>query len=197
MSGRPAVFLDRDGTMIHDAHYLRRLEDLRWFPWTIDAVRLLNRAGLAVCVMSNQGGVGLGLFPESFVAEVHAVMAAAIEAGGGRIDGWFYCPHHPRAVTDALRVDCDCRKPKPGMLRRAAAGLGLDLQRSFVVGDRASDLGAAAAVGARAVLVETGEGEALVREHDGHVPGAHHVAHNLMEATSWLLGQSGHPREAA
>jgi len=197
MSGRPAVFLDRDGTMIHDAHYLRRLEDLRWYPWTIDAVRLLNRAGFVVCVTSNQGGVGLGLFPESFVAEVHGVMASTIADGGGRVDGWFYCPHHPNATIDALRVDCDCRKPKPGMLHQAASALDIDLSRSFAIGDRASDLGAAAAVGAGAVLVQTGKGEALAREHDGRVPGARYVAYNLMEATSWLLVQGGHPREAA
>ncbi len=193
MSARPAVFLDRDGTMIHDVDYLGRVEDVRWFPWTIDAVRLLNRAGFVVVVTTNQGGIGLGLFDEARVREVHDAMDATLETGGARVDAWFFCPHHPEAIVAGLRVDCDCRKPRPGMIRQAAAAFDLDLARSFVVGDKLSDVGLAAAVGARGVLVETGYGADVAREHGGMVPGAAHVAANLMEATSWLLGESGHP----
>ena len=116
----PAVFLDRDGTMIHDPGYLRRLDDLRWYPWTIDALRLLNRAGLPVVVVTNQGGIGLELYDEGFVQAVHGHMAAVAAASGARIDGWYYCPHHPDATIPALRIDCDCRKPRPGLLRQAA-----------------------------------------------------------------------------
>lgn len=192
-----AVFLDRDGTMVYDVGYLARLDDLRWYPWTIDAVRLLNRAGLLVIVTTNQSGVALGLFPEEFVGEVHREMADRIGRDGGRVDGWFYCPHHPRAVVDALRAECECRKPQPGMIRQAQQQFEIDLNRSFVVGDKLADLGLAESVGARGVLVRTGYGDTEVGRHGGQVPGADHVAADLMEATAWILGQAGHPREAA
>jgi D-glycero-D-manno-heptose 1,7-bisphosphate phosphatase len=193
----PAVFLDRDGTMIHDPGYLCRLEELRWFPWTIDAVRLLNRTGFLVFVTTNQGGVGLGLYEESFVHAVHSAMTGRIEAGGARIDGWFYCLHHPRAVIDELRVSCDCRKPGPGMIRQAQERYEFDLSRSFVVGDKLSDVGLASCVGARGVLVRTGHGEDEASRADTANAAPTHVADNLMGATAWILTQSGHPREAA
>ena len=189
-AGRPAVFLDRDGTMVHDAVYLSRIEDLRWYPYTIDAIRLLNRAGFAVVVTTNQGGIGLGLFTEEFVHRVHAGMDAHIVEGGGKVDGWFYCPHHPQAVTDALRIDCDCRKPRDGMVRQAQRALNLDLSASFVVGDKAADVGMAERAGARGVLVRTGHGASELDRRGGQMPGAAFVAEDLMEATSWILASS-------
>ena len=196
MTTRQAVFLDRDGTMIHDMGYLRRLEDLRWFPWSIDAIRMLNRAGFAVCVTTNQGGIGKGLYDEAFVDRTHAEMTAALAASGGHIDGWFYCPHHPRAVDPALRVECDCRKPKPGLIHQAAKRFDLDLTRSFVVGDKMADVGLGNAVGAQSILVKTGYGQTEVSRYNGEVPGAAHVAETLAEAVSWILTSSGFPREA-
>lgn len=192
---RPAVFLDRDGTMIHDVDYLSRREDLVWFPWTVDAIRLLNRAGFGVVVVTNQGGIGLGRYPEAFVRETHVAMARVLEAGGARVDGWYYCPHHPRATIEALRADCDCRKPAPGMPQAAAHEHGLDLARSFVIGDKLTDVGLAAAVGARGILVRTGKGETQLAAHGGRAPGAAHVAADLAAATAWILGDgpSRHP----
>jgi D-glycero-D-manno-heptose 1,7-bisphosphate phosphatase len=191
---RPAAFLDRDGTMIHDAVYLNRVEDLRWYPSTIDAVRLLNRAGFLVCVTTNQAGIALGLLTDAILATLHGEMDRVFSAEGARIDMWLHCPHHPRAAIEALRVECDCRKPKAGMVRQAQARFDIDLARSFVVGDRLADVGLAQSVGARGILVRTGYGEGIVREHGADVPGASRVAANIMEATAWLLGQSGHPR---
>lgn len=194
---RPAVFLDRDGTMVHDVGYLNRLDDLHWYPFTIDAVRMLNRAEFLVFVTTNQGGIGLGHLPESFVGEAHGHMQRTLEAGGARVDGWFYCPHHPRAEIADLRVACECRKPGPGMIRQAQRDFAIDLARSFVVGDKVSDMGLATSVGARGVLVRTGYGAQVVQRHGGAPPGAAHVAETLMEATSWILRQAGHPRSAA
>jgi len=188
---RPAVFLDRDGTMIHDVGYLSRREDLRWFPWTIDAIRLLNRAGFLVFVTTNQGGIGLGYCTLEFVESTHRDMQATVEASGGRIDGWYYCPHHPRAVTDALRVACRCRKPQPGMIERAGREFDIDLARSFVVGDKLADVELGNGVGATSVLVRTGHGELEVARLGGIVPGAAHLAAELMEATSWILDRAG------
>jgi D-glycero-D-manno-heptose 1,7-bisphosphate phosphatase len=185
---RPAVFLDRDGTMIRDVGYLSRREDLEWFPWTLDAIRLLNRAGYAVVVVTNQGGIGLGLYQEDFVRGIHEEMAAAVADSGGRVDGWYYCPHHPQATIAPLRMTCDCRKPEPAMCLRAERDLGLDLRASFVVGDKISDLGLAARIGARGALVRTGHGEAELARSRGAVPAGARVLPDLMAAAAWILG---------
>jgi D-glycero-D-manno-heptose 1,7-bisphosphate phosphatase len=192
---RPAIFIDRDGTMVHDVGYLSRLEDLHWYPWTIDAVRLLHRAGFLVCVTTNQSGIALGFCTDTFVRRVHDEMSAAIVEAGGRVDGWFYCPHHPQAQIDALRLDCDCRKPRPGLIRQAQERFPIDLARSFVIGDKSADIGLASSVGARGVLVKTGYGESELTRHDGQMPGAAHVAADLLAATTWILRESGHPKD--
>jgi len=189
MSG-PAVFLDRDGTMIEDVGYLWRPADVRWFPGTLDAVRLLNRAGFLVCVTTNQAGVARGYYGEDDVRALHAVMAAHLEAGGARIDGWFYCPHHPDGTAPGYGVACACRKPAPGLIDRACAQFAIDRSRSFVIGDKPADLGAAARAGARGVLVRTGYGEDVVRAHGEVVPDAAYVADDLVAAVAWVLAEA-------
>lgn len=183
----PAVFLDRDGTMIHDAHYLSRREDVRWYPWTIECIRLLGRAGFRVFVVTNQGGIGLGQFSESFVVALHQEMDDAVRAGGGEVHGWFHCPHHPDAVDPALRGPCVCRKPGRGMIDQAAALGPLDLGRSFVVGDKRADVQMAETVGARGVLVETGYGAQEVAKHRAELPRGTWVTATLAEATARIL----------
>ena len=186
---QPAVFLDRDGTMIHEVQFLRCFEDLTWFPSTIDAIRLLNRAGFVVCVTTNQSGVGRGLYSEDDVRLIHTRMTEALSAAGARVDAWFYCPHHPDAAVAALRQVCECRKPRPGMIQSASSQFAIDLSGSFVVGDRLSDVDLAASAGARGILVRTGYGENTIRENGGRAPGAAFVAHNLMQATAWMIGE--------
>lgn len=181
--------------MIRDVGYLSRREDVQWFAWTIDAIRLLNRAGFLVCVTTNQGGIGLGFYDERFVRAVHQEMSATLDAAGARVDGWYFCPHHPRAVVDELRVTCECRKPRPGMIRKAAAEHAIDFARSYVVGDKSADVGLAVAVGAKAVLVKTGYGASELERHRGPVPGTAHIADTLLEAASWILLDAGFPKE--
>src|SRR3972149_4109448 len=132
---RPAVFRDRGGTLIEEVGYLDRLERLAFFPWSVDAVRLLNHAGFLVVVVTNQAGVARGMFEESFVGEAHRYMDETLKAGGARIDAYYHCPHHPDASVAAYRRVCECRKPAPGMLRRAEREIRADLARSLVVGD--------------------------------------------------------------
>jgi len=186
---RPAVFLDRDGTLIEEAGYLDRLERLIFFPFSVDAVRLLNHAGLAVVIVTNQAGVARGIFPESFVAEAHAHLSQRLQAGGAAVDGFYYCPHHPDGIIEPYRRSCDCRKPGDAMLRRAAAELDLDLARSTVVGDRWHDIEAGSRAGARTVLVRTGYGRT---EEQRPKPGvaADAVTDNLIEAVSWILREA-------
>jgi D-glycero-D-manno-heptose 1,7-bisphosphate phosphatase len=183
---RPAVFLDRDGTLIEEAGYLDRLDRLVFFPFSVDAVRVLNRAGFAVVIVTNQAGVARGIFKEAFVAEAHRFVGQRLSSGGATVDGFYYCPHHPEASVEQYRKACDCRKPQPGMLKNAAADLGLDLARSFVVGDRWHDIQAGRAVGARGILVRTGYGRT---EEAAPRPGvtADAVVDNVMAAASWIL----------
>jgi D-glycero-D-manno-heptose 1,7-bisphosphate phosphatase len=186
---RPAVFLDRDGTLVEEAGYLDRLERLVFFPYSVDAVRLLNRANLAVVIVTNQAGIARGIFKESFVAEAHRYISGRLSAGGARVDAFYYCPHHPEAVIEEYRKSCDCRKPQPGLLKRAASDLDLALDRSFVVGDRWHDLEAGERVGARGVLVRTGYGKTEeAAPHAKVTPSA--IVDNVMEAVSWILRAS-------
>ena len=197
MTAKPAVFLDRDGTLIHDVGYLSRVEDVQWFPWSIEAVRLLNRAGFLVFVTTNQGGIGLGFYDEDLVQRVHEMMSADLAKADARIDAYYFCPHHPRAIRDDLRVDCECRKPKAGMVRQAQARFDIDLSRSFVVGDKLADVGLAASIGAKGLLVKTGHGQSELERNGGAMPGAAFIADTVFEATSWILASAGFPKEVA
>ena len=184
-----AVFLDRDGTLLEEAGYLDRLERLNFFPYSIDAVRLLNRGGFAVVIVTNQAGIARGIFKEAFVADAHRHIAERLAAGGARVDAFYYCPHHPEASVEAYRQTCDCRKPQPGMFTRAAAELGIALEESFVVGDRWHDLEAGERVGARGVLVRTGYGRTEEASPRPHVTPAA-IADNVIQAVSWILRAS-------
>jgi D-glycero-D-manno-heptose 1,7-bisphosphate phosphatase len=176
--------VDRDGTLIEEVGYLNHISRFRMFPFVPQAIHLLNQAGLPVIVISNQSGVGRGYFPETFVKTIHELMGEQLGAEGARIDGFYYCPH---ASADG----CDCRKPKTGMLDRAARELSLDLARSFMVGDRYVDMELAHRVGARGVFVRTGYGEGELAWHGTNWPRQpHYIANDLTEATDWILRQS-------
>ena len=150
---RPAVFLDRDGTLVEDPGYLHRPEDVRLLPGAAAAVARLNHAGYLVVVVTNQSGIARGLYDEAAYQAVQRRLAELLAADGARLDGAQHCPHHPDVTGP-----CPCRKPGTRLYERAATALGIDLRRSWLVGDKLSDVAAAPALGGRAVLVETGEG---------------------------------------
>jgi D-glycero-D-manno-heptose 1,7-bisphosphate phosphatase len=180
---RPAVFLDRDGTIAEEVGYLNHASRFRMFPFAAAAVSRLNRAGLAVVVVTNQSGVGREYFPESLVRTVNELMTQQFIAAGARIDAIHYCPH-----TSA--DGCDCRKPKTGMLERAAREHSLDLRRSFVVGDRYGDIQLARNAQARSILVRTGYGEGELAWHSAKWSvQPDFVAQDLTDATDWILRQ--------
>lgn len=185
---RRAVFLDRDGTLIQEAGYLNDLDRLIFFPYTVDAVRLLNRGGFAVVLLTNQAGIARGIVTPEFVALAHEHISQRLAAGGATLDAAYYCPHHPDGIIEGLNRRCACRKPQPGMLLQAAADMNLDLSRSFVVGDRWHDVKSGQNAGARSVLVRTGYGR---REEQLPEPGveASAISDNLIEAAAWILGQ--------
>jgi D-glycero-D-manno-heptose 1,7-bisphosphate phosphatase len=185
-AAKPAVFLDRDGTLIEEVGYLDRPERVELYPYAADAIRALNRAGLRIVVITNQSGIARGFFTEAVVQAVHDHIAQLLAAAGARIDAYYYCPHHPDGkVTEYARA-CDCRKPGAALVERAARELDVDPRRSFTVGDRWLDIGLARAVGARGVLVRTGYGRS---EESNPPPGlaADAVVDNLVAAASWIL----------
>ena len=188
----PAVFLDRDGTLNEDVGYLERIERLHLFPWSIDAIRILRRAGYSVVVLTNQTGVGRGMLREAFVGETLAFIQARLSAVGQRLDGHYFCPHDPHAPLEAYRRACDCRKPRPGMVHRAVRELDLDLGRSVVVGDKWSDVALARHTGMRGLLVRTGYGATqAAAPREGLAADA--VVSDLMAAVGWILREMPRP----
>jgi D-glycero-D-manno-heptose 1,7-bisphosphate phosphatase len=160
MSLRPALFLDRDGVVIDDSHYVGSVDQIRWIPGSAAAVRKANDAGFAIVVVSNQSGVARGLFSEADVEVIHEhIRQHFLAESGATFDRFYFCPHHETEGGERYRIDCDCRKPKPGMLLRAARELDLDLEASWLIGDRLSDMQAGIAAGCRTILVRTGYGK--------------------------------------
>jgi D-glycero-D-manno-heptose 1,7-bisphosphate phosphatase len=183
---KPAVFLDRDGTMIRDVGYLQQIEEIEFFPWTVDTIRALDSAGFAVVVTTNQSAIARGLLSEEQLAAIHAAMARVLDAGRAPVRAYYYCPHHPNGQVAAFATACDCRKPAGGMVARAARELDLDPSRSFVIGDTWLDVGLARVSGARAVLVRTGAG-AKAETHPLPNLTADAIVDNLAAAASWIL----------
>jgi D-glycero-D-manno-heptose 1,7-bisphosphate phosphatase len=188
VGSRPAVFIDRDGTLTEEVGYVNHPKRLRLLPRSAEAVRRLNEAGIPAVVVTNQAGIARGYFSEDVLHAVNAELAAQLARGGARLDGVYVCPHHPKEGEPPYRTVCECRKPKPGLLLEAAGALDLDLTRSVMVGDKPSDLEVAPAVGARSVLVLTGYGLGeweYRREAFAVVPD--HVATDLLDAVDWAL----------
>jgi D-glycero-D-manno-heptose 1,7-bisphosphate phosphatase len=159
---RPAVFLDRDGTLNADTGYVHRAADFRWLPGAIAAVRRLNGAGYHVFVVTNQSGVARGLFDEAAVRSLHTWIDVALRAAGAHIDDWRYCPHHPDATVAAYRLACACRKPAPGMILDLMKHWPVDAARSIMIGDKEIDVAAGRAAGIAAAIVPPGGLEGFV-----------------------------------
>ena len=185
---RPAVFLDRDGTINEQMGYINHISRFQMLPGVAAAIRRLNEARIPVVVVTNQSGLARGYFPLELLAAVHEKMTVLLAEEGAHVDGIYICPHHPEAKKEEYRLNCDCRKPKPGLLLRAAVEMGLDLARSVVVGDRWSDLKTAKAIGALPVLVLTGygRGDAQYIGPTQEVQPAF-VGGDLAEAVQWIL----------
>ncbi len=155
MSAR-AVFLDKDGTLIEDIPYNVDPELIRPTKGALEALRFLQDAGYQLIVVSNQSGVARGIFPERALIDVEKRLRAILSSAGVNLAGFYYCPHHPRAVVASYALDCDCRKPKPGLLLRAASEHQIDLGSSWMIGDILNDIQAGKSAGCRTILVDNG-----------------------------------------
>jgi D-glycero-D-manno-heptose 1,7-bisphosphate phosphatase len=163
---RPAAFLDRDGVLNVDHSFTHRHEQLEWIDGAPEAVRLLNKAGYYVIVITNQSGIARGYYDEAVVKSFHAHMQEGLAAHGAHVDAFYYCPHHPDGIIKSLAVRCRCRKPSPGLLEQAAREWPIDIATSFLIGDKDHDMAAAAAFNIAGVKFDsrTGPLTDLVRQ---------------------------------
>ena len=154
-----AVFLDRDGVITKEPpYYAHKINQLELIPKSAEAIRLLNESGFKVIVVSNQSGVARGYYQERDIEVYNIAMQKKLEEKNAYIDAIYYCPHYSEATIEAYKIDCDCRKPKPGMLKRAEKDLEVDLKCSFLIGDKLSDIKAGYRAGCKTILVLTGKG---------------------------------------
>jgi len=187
--GNIAVFLDRDGTVNEEIDFLTSPRDLHLIPRSAEAIRMANDLGLRVVIVTNQSGVARGLLTEKELQDVHEALIAQLAQKDATVDRIYYCPHHPTEGPDMYRMECECRKPGTGMIRRAVDEFGIDPSRSYVIGDRTVDIGMARNAGAHAILVLTGYGmeERKLCERDGiHLD---YVADDLFDAMGFVSRQ--------
>ncbi len=178
----PGVFLDRDGTINEERGYITKVDELTLLPHSAEGIRLLNRLGLKTVVITNQSGVARGLLTEDRLQEINRYLEGLLREEGARLDGIYYCPHHPLYGDEKYRKDCYCRKPNPGMVLRAAAFFLIAPWLSYIIGDKKEDIELALRVGAKSILVLTGMGRKTLEE--GTKPSW--VADNLLDAALWI-----------
>jgi histidinol-phosphate phosphatase family protein len=192
---KAAVFLDKDGTLLDDMPFNVDPERITLAAGAAEGVRLLTEAGYALVAVTNQGGVARGLFPESALAEVEARVRTLVEDAGGRLLGFYYCPHDARGCVAPFNRACGCRKPEPGLLHRAASELDLALEQGWLVGDILDDIEAGRRAGCRTILLDCGN-ETEWRLTPSRVP--HRVASDLREAAEIIvagrIGFAAQPR---
>ena len=184
---QPAIFIDRDGTINEDIGYLAHPDELHVYSFAAEAIRLINAAGLPAILITNQSGIARGFLDEMMLARIHERLLNELARQGAYIDGIYYCPHHPRIGNEIYRKDCDCRKPKTGMLKQAAREHNITLTESYVIGDKSSDINLATNAGAKSVLVLTGYGADTYANVERFPCFPTFIAEDLLDAVRLIL----------
>ena len=185
---KPAVFIDRDGTINEQMGYINHISRFVLLPGSAEAIKLLNDHGYLVIIVSNQSGIARGYFPMELVNEVHAHMKALLERDNARIDGIFFCPHYPEGKLPEYSRACECRKPKTGLIKMACGDFDIDMANSYVIGDRCTDIELARNAGLKGILVKTGYGLGdleYVFPNLSFEP--FHVADDFLDAAGWIV----------
>lgn len=188
---KKAVFLDRDGTLIEEKGYLDSPENIILFPFTAEALRLLSENGFMTIIASNQSGIARGYFTAEKVEEINSALSSLLSASGARIDDIYYCPHYPGGTVIEYAIECDCRKPGTGLIRRAADEHGIDLCASFIIGDKMSDILISRELPLRSVLVRTGYGKFDEMNLQETVYSPDFIADDLLQAARWIVENRG------
>jgi D-glycero-D-manno-heptose 1,7-bisphosphate phosphatase len=184
---KPAVFLDRDGTINEDVGYLNHPDQLRLLPQAIEGLQLLGSSGLLLVIVTNQSGVARGLIPPQQLPVIQNAFLDLMRAHAVPIAGYYACPHYPESSLPEYRGTCECRKPAPGLVLQAARELDIDLQNSYVIGDKASDVQLAHIAGATGILVLTGEGHKHQENYPPEYAPPHAICPNLYDAAKWII----------
>ena len=185
---RPAVFIDRDGTISEEVGYVNHPSRFRLFPYSAQAIKLLNDSGWLAILITNQAGVARGYFSEDVIVNVHEQLKLALQEGLAQLDAVYYCAHHPTVGEPPYRFDCDCRKPKTGLIDRAAKDFEIDLPASWMVGDRYGDVELARNAGLHSAFVLSGYGRGeweYQRASWKHEPDI--VSENLLDAVKIII----------
>ncbi len=186
--GRPVVYLDRDGTLNVEDGYIRQLERLVLIPGAAQAVRRLNEAGVAAVLITNQSGAARGYYPESHILDLNNRLVGLLEKDGAHLDAVYYCPHLPDGTVAEFTSNCKCRKPEIGLVERACMDdQSLDKNRSYVVGDKSTDVELAHNIGGKGVLVRTGYGEQVLDGTYQWPVKPDYIASEITEAIDWIL----------
>lgn len=184
-----AVFMDRDGTVNEQMGYINHLDRFVLLPGAGKAIRLLNDADCLAIIVSNQSGVARGYFPVDLVHQVHDKMKALIRKEGATLDGIYFCPHYPNGKVSPYGTACDCRKPGIGLIEKAAAEFDIDMENSYVIGDRCTDIEMAQRAGLKSILVKTGYGRGDLKYVFPGLPfQPSHVADDVLDGVKWILG---------
>jgi len=189
---RPAVFIDRDGTVNEQMGYINHISRFVMLPGAAEAIRLLNMHQYLAIIVSNQSGVARGYYPIGLVDEVHAHMRALMEKEGAFVDGIFFCPHYEKGSVPEYSIECDCRKPRTGLIEKAGKAFEIDMDNSYVIGDRYSDIELALRSDMKGILVTTGYGQGdidYVFPRLSFKPA--HIARDLLHAVRWIIEEQG------
>jgi histidinol-phosphate phosphatase family protein len=173
------IFLDRDGTIIEDKVFLGNPDEIEFFPGAIEAIKILRRLGYKIVVISNQSGIGRGILTKKMVNQVNESFLRSLKGKDAPVDALFFCPHHPDD-------NCDCRKPKTGMIKKAATELKLDLKDAVVIGDHLCDIELGKNIGAKTVLVLTGHGKKELDQLKNTGVKPDFIAKDLLDAANWV-----------
>lgn len=185
---RPAVFIDRDGTINKQRGYINHVSRFVLIPGTAEAVRLLNIHQYLSIIISNQSGVARGYFPLELVEDIHAHMRELLKKEDAVIDGIFFCPHYRTGVVSEYTADCDCRKPRTGLIKSACETFDIDMANSYVIGDRCTDIELAQRADIKGILVKTGYGLGDIEYVLPRSPfQPEHIADDLLDAVRWII----------
>jgi len=191
---KPAVFLDRDGTINVDVGYLCHPDQITLLSNAVEGLRLLHDHGLALVIITNQAGVARGLIPPERLSVIQRAFLRLMRSHAIPVAGYYCCPHHPEGIVAEYRRVCECRKPAPGLVLQAARELELDLERSYVIGDKASDVQLAHNTHTTGILVLTGEGRQHLESYPPDFKPPHMVCDDLYDAARWIVGREGGSR---
>lgn len=184
----PSVFIDRDGTINVDGGYINHPDNFIIYPFAAQAIRMLNKANYLAVIVTNQSGIGRGFYMEDMMNTLHQKMYDQFEKQGAKIDGLYYCPHDPNSKDEKYRVVCDCRKPKSGLLKQALKDLPIDVNQTYFIGDKMSDMQAGWDIGSKGIMVKTGYGRGDIENKSvswNRKPDIY--AENLLEAVKIIL----------